>query len=217
MKCTLPAVPASSMCSIALALLLLMPMVSFASGIERFQAYLRTMQSARGEFEQKVFDRNRKLVQEAKGSFAFQRPDRFRWTYLSPTPQLIVGDGERLWIYDQELNQVSVRRLSGALGATPAVLLAGRADIEKLFELSDAGTRDGLEWLEARPRERDAGFERVRIGLGVGDVRAMELIDAFGQTTLLRFVNVQRNPGIDPATFRFVPPKGADVVGETGR
>lgn len=188
-----------------------------ASGIERFQAYVRTTQSARGEFEQKVFDRNRKLVQEAKGSFAFQRPDRFRWSYASPSPQLIVGDGERLWIHDQDLNQVSVRRLSGALGATPAVLLAGRADIEKLFELSDAGMRDGLEWLEAKPRERDAGFERIRIGLGIADVQAMELVDAFGQTTLLRFAKVQRNPAIDPATFRFAAPKGADVVGEIPR
>jgi outer membrane lipoprotein carrier protein len=185
-----------------------------ASGVDRFQAYLRATQSARGEFEQKVFDKDRRLVQEAKGSFAFQRPDRFRWSYEGPTPQLIVGDGQRVWTYDQELNQVSVRRLAGGLAATPAVLLAGRADIEKLFELSDGGTRDGLEWLEARPRERDAGFERVRIGLGVADVQAMEFVDAFGQTTQLRFARVQRNPAIDPATFRFAPPKGADVIGE---
>jgi len=203
--------------SFLLSALLLLSGLAHASGIERFQAYVRTTQSARGEFEQKVFDRNRKLVQEAKGSFAFQRPDRFRWSYALPSPQLIVGDGERLWIHDPDLNQVSVRRLGGALGATPAVLLAGRADIEKLFELSDAGMRDGLEWLEAKPRERDAGFERVRIGLGVADVQAMELVDAFGQTTLLRFTKIQRNPAIDPATFRFVPPKGADVVGETPR
>lgn len=197
-----------------LAFALLMPLAASAAGLERFQAYVRATQSARGDFEQKVFDKNRKLVQEAKGSFAFQRPDRFRWTYEGPTPQVIVGDGQRLWIYDQDLNQVSVRKLAGGLAATPAILLAGRADIEKLFELSDGGSQDGLEWLDARPREKDAGFERVRIGLGVADVQAMELVDAFGQTTQLRFNRVQRNPAIDPGTFRFTPPKGADVIGD---
>lgn len=193
---------------------LLLPLAASAAGLDRFQAYVRSTQSARGDFEQKVFDKNRKLVQQARGSFAFQRPDRFRWTYEGPTPQVIVGDGQRLWIYDQDLNQVSVRRLAGGLAATPAILLAGRADIEKLFELSDGGSQDGLEWLDARPREKDAGFERVRIGLGVADVQAMELVDAFGQTTQLRFNRVQRNPAIDPGTFRFTPPKGADVIGD---
>jgi len=184
------------------------------SSLERFQAYVRTTQSARADFEQKVYDRSNRLVQESKGSFAFLRPGRFRWTYAKPHPQLIVGDGERVWIHDEDLNQVTVRRIVAALGSTPAALLAGSSDIERAFELSEGGTRDGLEWLEARPREREAGFERIRLGLGVAGVEAMELTDHFGQTTLLRFRNVARNPQIDPATFRFTPPKGADVLGE---
>jgi len=134
--------------------------------------------------------------------------------YAKPVDQLIVGDGERVWIYDRDLEQVTVRRLSKALGSTPAALLAGAAEVEAAFDLRDAGVRDGLEWLEARPKEREAGFERILIGFGPEGLRAMELADHFGHTTLLRFTNVQRNPKLDPAQFRFVPPPGADVLGE---
>jgi len=185
-----------------------------ASSLERFQVYVRTTQAARADFEQKVYDKNRKLVQESRGSFVFLRPGLFRWTYAKPYPQLIVGDGERVWIYDEDLNQVTVRRMARALGSTPAALLAGASDIEKAFELSDAGDRGGLAWLEARPREREAGFERVRLGLGVSGVEAMELLDHFGQTTVLRFTSIARNPKLDGSEFRFTPPKGADVLGE---
>jgi outer membrane lipoprotein carrier protein len=186
--------------------------VSGAASLERFQNYVRTTQSGRADFEQKVYDKGGKLVQESKGSFAFMRPGRFRWTYAKPA-QVIVGDGERVWIHDPELNQVTVRRMARAIGATPAALLAGSADIDKAFELSEAGEKDGLEWLEAKPREREAGFERIRLGMGLAGVEAMELLDHFGQTTRLRFRNVVRNPQIEPGTFRFTPPKGADVLG----
>ena len=185
-----------------------------ASSLDRFKDFVRGTQSARAEFEQKVYDRSGKLTQESKGSFAFQRPGLFRWVYAKPVDQLIVGDGERVWIYDRDLNQVTVRKLSRALGSTPAALLAGSADIEKAFELSDAGTKDGLEWLEATPREREAGFERVRMGFDADELRAMELFDHFGQRTVLRFMNLRRNPKIDKLEFRFEPPKGADVLGE---
>jgi len=193
---------------------LLAPALAPAAGVERFQSYLRGTQTARADFEQKVFDSERKLVQESKGSFSFLRPGRFRWVYAQPYPQLIVGDGRRVWIYDEDLNQVTVRAMAKALGSTPAALLAGAADVERAFELADAGSRDGLEWLEAKPREREAGFERIRLGMGTLGVQAMELTDHFGQTTVLRFSNVVRNPQLDPASFRFVPPKGADVLGE---
>src|SRR6267142_2226846 len=162
-----------------------------AAAVERFKSFVRTTQSARADFEQKVYDRDRKLVQQAKGSFVLLRPGRFRWVYDKPVDQLIVGDGERVWIYDRDLKQATVRKLSKALGSTPAALLAGASEVESAFELSDAGERDGLEWLEAK-----------------------ELSDSFGQTTLLRFFNLLRNPQVDPAQFRFVPPKGVDVLGD---
>src|SRR5688500_19895094 len=188
--------------------------ITNAAAIDRFKAFAKATQTARGTFQQKVYDRDKRLTQESKGSFVFNRPGKFRWTYAKPVDQVIVGDGERVWIYDRDLNQVTVRRLSKALGSTPAALLAGSSDVEKAFALSDAGTRDGLEWLEAKPREAESGFERIRMGFSASGLEAMELTDNFGQTTRLRFSNLQRNPGIDPGEFRFEPPKGADVLGE---
>ena len=185
-----------------------------ADAVERFRNFLKNTQSARADFEQKVYARGDKLTQESKGSFVFQRPGRFRWTYSKPVDQVIVGDGERVWIYDRDLNHVTVRKMSKALGSTPAALLAGSSDVEKAFTLSEAGTRDGLEWLEAKPRDPEAGFDRIRMGFSATGIQAMELVDNFGQTTRLRFLNLQRNPKTDPADFRFEPPKGADVLGE---
>jgi outer membrane lipoprotein carrier protein len=187
---------------------------SDAAALERFKAFASGTQAARADFEQTVRDRAGKTLQQSKGRFVFQRPGKFRWTYEKPVDQLIVGDGERVWIHDRELNQVTVRKLTRALGSTPAALLAGSAEVEKAFDLSEAGKRDGLEWLEAKPKEREAGFDRVRMGFGENGIQAMELVDHFGQTTLLRFSNLARNPKVDPQEFRFTPPKGADVLGE---
>ena len=185
-----------------------------AGSLERFQSFIRTTQSARGEFEQKVYDRNKKLVQDSKGNFAFQRPGKFRWVFSKPYSQLIVGDGQRVWVYDADLNQVTVRKLTSALGATPAALIAGNADIEQSFEFTDTGEAGGLQWLDAKPREKDAGFERIRMGFGLAGIDAMELVDQFGQTTMLKFTNLQRNPALEVGLFRFTPPKGADLLGE---
>jgi len=185
-----------------------------AAGLDRFKSFLRTTQSARAEFTQQVFDRQGKLLQESSGSFSYVRPGRFRWVYAKPNPQLIVGDGAHVWIYDEDLNQVTVSRMARALGSTPAALLAGSAEIEQAFVFTEVGTQGGLEWLEAKPRDRDASFERIRLGMGADGVEAMELHDHFGQTTLLRFSRLARNPRLDPESFRFTPPKGADVLGE---
>lgn len=185
-----------------------------ADALDRFRSFLRDTKSGRADFEQKVLGREGRVTQESKGSFVFVRPGRFRWTYDKPVDQLIVGDGERVWIYDRELNQVTVRKISRALGSTPAALLSGASDVEKAFALSDAGAREGVEWLEAKPREPEAGFDRIRMGFSAKGLEAMELVDNFGQTTRLRFLNLQRNPKIDPAELRFEPPKGADILGE---
>jgi len=200
---------------VAFALLaLLLGAQAQASSLERFQSYVRTTLSARADFEQQVYDGRRQLVQSATGQFSFERPGRFRWHYATPMRQLIVGDGERVWIYDEDLAQVTVRRLERALGSTPAALLAGSADVVQAFEFTELGLREGLEWLEAKPREAEAGFVRIRLGLSAVGVEAMELLDHFGQTTQLRFSNVERNPALDPAGFRFTPPPGTDVLGQ---
>ena len=185
-----------------------------AASLDRYRQFLDGTRSARAAFEQTVVDRNGQKVQATKGSFVFQRPGKFRWVYDKPADQVIVGDGKRVWIYDRQLNQVTVRKMEAALGSTPAALLAGGTDVEKAFILSDGGEKDGLEWVLAKPREPEAGFESVRMGFKGNELRAMELKDQFGQTTLLRFANLQRNPKVDPQTFRFDPPKGADVLGE---
>ena len=200
--------------ALVVAVLLALATPVFADSVERFQVFVRTTPSAQASFEQKVYDKAGKLVQSASGTFSFQRPGRFRWTYAKPNPQLIVGDGTKVWIWDEDLNQVTVRRLSRAIGTTPAALLAGAADVTQAFAMQDLGARDGLEWLEAKPRDKEAGFERIRLGLGTAGVEAMELVDPFGQTTVLRFSNLVRNPKLEADAFRFTPPKGADVLGD---
>jgi outer membrane lipoprotein carrier protein len=200
-------------CLLACALALVVSAAG-ATSIERYKSFINETQSARAAFEQKVYDRNGKLVQESRGNFVLQRPGRFRWVYEKPADQVIVGDGTRVWIYDRQLNQVTVRKLSAAIGSTPAALLAGGTGVEKAFALSDAGEKDGLEWLEATPREREAGFERVRMGFNAKGLDSMQLTDNFGQTTVLRFSKLERNPKVNPAEFKFDPPKGADVLGE---
>src|SRR5580765_3078603 len=190
------------------------PVGVLASSLERFSDFINGTLTARGEFQQKIFDRNRRLLQESSGSLAFSRPGRFRWTYVKPYAQLIIGDGSNVWIYDEDLKQVTVKKLGLALGSTPAALLAGNNDAMRAFRLSDQGAKDGIEWLEALPRDKDGGFERIRMGFDAAGLRIMELVDGFGQTTVLRFNSLERNPRLSPDLFRFVPPKGADVIGD---
>lgn len=185
-----------------------------AAAIERLERFMSQTQSARGEFEQRIYDRNRRLIQQSSGTLAFLRPGKFRWSYAKPYPQLVVGDGERIWIYDEDLKQVTVRKLDAALGATPAALLAGNNDAMKAFTLRDEGSDAGLEWLSATPRNKETSFERIRMGFSAAGLERMELTDAFGQTTHLRFIALDRSPGLDPDLFRFVPPPGADVIGD---
>src|SRR5688500_4366693 len=132
-----------------------------ADSLERFKTFVRETKSARAEFVQQVRDRSGKMTQESKGDFVFQRPGLFRWVSAKPVDQVIVGDGGRGWIHDRDLNQVTVRKFSPALGSTPAAPVAGSADIEKAFKLSAAGSKDGIEWLEAKPGEWEANFETV--------------------------------------------------------
>ena len=157
-------------------------------------------------------DRQGKVVERASGTFAFARPGKFRWTYDKPNKQVLVGDGSKLWIYDPDLNQVTVKRIDAAISSTPAALLAGKDDITALFTLRDAGAADGLEWVEATPKAQDTGFERVRLGLKGRTLEAMELRDQLGGRTLLHFSDLKANVAVPADAFRFTPPKGADVL-----
>jgi outer membrane lipoprotein carrier protein len=192
----------------------LLPAAACASSLDELKALLTRTTTARAQFAQIVLDRNMKRLQQATGTMQFSRPGRFRWEYDRPHEQLIVGDGKRVWLYDKELNQVTVRRMDRALGSSPAAILAGSNDIEKDYALSAVGSRDGLEWLEAVPRAQDTAFERVRLGFGKTGLEAMELRDQFGQITVIRFSTMERNVKLPGELFRFTPPKGADVISE---
>ncbi len=184
----------------------------YAEAIPKFQQFLSGTPAGSAAFDQKVYERGDRLIQQSTGQFIFSRPGKFRWTYDKPK-QVIVGDGVKVWIYDEDLQQVTSRRLGNALSSTPAALLTGGAEVSRLFALKEEGARDGIDWLEAVPKEKDTGFERIRIGFR-GDVLAsMELQDQFGNRTVLVFSSFKRG-GQNPAQFRFVPPKGADVIGD---
>lgn len=186
-----------------------------ASAIESLRAFVKDTRTMRATFVQTVLDRDARVMQRSDGVMQFERPGKFRWAYEKPYEQLIVGDGARVWFYDRDLDQVTVRRLDQAIGASPAALLAGSGDIESGFDLAELGARGDMEWLEARPGVREGTFEWVRLGFSsTGEFKAMELRDHFGQTTVLVFSRVERNPRLAPELFIFNPPAGADVISD---
>jgi len=182
-----------------------------AAALEQFKAFVASTKAARGEFTQKVVAQGSK-DKLSSGSFTFARPGKFIWTYAKPYEQVLQADGEQLYIFDKDLNQVTVRKLGDALGSSPAAILFGSNDLEKNFTLSEAGSRDGLEWLKATPKAKDSSFEQILIGLKGGVPEAMELKDSFGQTSVLAFRKFEKNPALNAGAFTFVMPKGADVI-----
>lgn len=195
-------------------LLLLTPLAGHASGIDALRNFVTSTHSASARFAQMVLDKNMKLLQQASGTMEFSRPGKFRWVYQKPYEQVIVSDGNQLWIYDKDLNQVTARPLDRALGSSPAALLAGKDVLEENYTLASIGNQEGLDWVEAVPKTKDTAFERVRIGFGKSGLEAMELRDQFGQITVIKFADVERNPKLPPQTFQFTPPPGADVIRE---
>jgi outer membrane lipoprotein carrier protein len=184
-----------------------------ASGIDQLRAFVDGARTGKATFRQVVAGKSGRVPQASSGTFAFARPGKFRWSYDKPYAQLLVGDGDKLWIYDRDLNQVIIKKLDRALGATPASLLAGSNAFETNFVLIDGGNADGIEYVEAKPKTPDTGFDQIRIGFRENLPRTMELHDTFGQVTQLTFDTFERNPAIDLALFRFSPPPGADVIG----
>ena len=197
-----------------LILLCLLPGLASAAATDALKVFLTQTQTVKARFAQMVLDKNLKPLQQAQGVMQFSRPGKFRWDYHKPYEQVIVGDGTRLWIYDKDLNQVTVRKLDRALGSSPAALLAGSNDLERDYKLSNLGMDKGLDWLEALPKSRESVFVRVRMGFGKSGLEAMELRDQFGQTTVITFADVERNPRLAADVFRFTPPQGADVISE---
>jgi outer membrane lipoprotein carrier protein len=193
------------------AVLLATAVSAHADALDTLREFVRDVKSGRAAFTQTVSSADGVKQRSSAGSFEFARPNRFRFSYAKPFEQLIVSDGQKVWIYDADLNQVTVRKLSQALGATPAALLAG-ASLEKEFELSAQPSKDGLDWVLAMPRQKDGAFQSMRVGFRGKELAAVEILDSFGQRSVLQFSQYAANVALPEQSFRFVPPAGADVI-----
>jgi outer membrane lipoprotein carrier protein len=210
---------------VALGATLFVASQAFASGTEQLKQFVAQVHSARGSFVQRELKAqpNAKNASDAiatatshattsSGTFAFARPGKFIWSYEKPYQQVLQSDGEMLYVYDKDLNQVTRRKLGGALGASPAAILFGSNDLEKNFTLRDAGVKDGIDWLELIPKSKDTQFKSVGIGFRDGNLEAMELHDVFGNVTLLTFSGIEKNPSLPASHFKFTVPQGADLI-----
>ncbi len=195
-------------------LLLILPLAGPAWATTPVQRYFQDLQSLRADFIQRVYDERARIVQSSSGRMLMRRPGQFRWDYRTPAEQIIVADGERLWAYDVDLAQVTVRKLDTALSATPLALLSGAAPIEETFAVGNVQTRDGLAWYDLTPRQPQPEFRLLRVAFKGDELVSLELEDSFGQRTRLDFQKLERNPTLDPALLKFTPPPGVDVVGD---
>jgi len=194
---------------------LLISGTAYAGASDKLKSFMASTQSGQADFTQVMLDKKGKKIQAASGTMQFLRPGKFRWVYQKPYEQIIVGDGAKFWLYDVDLNQVTVKKLDATLGSSPAALLSGNNEIERAFTLTDTESKGGLDWLEASSKTPDSGFDKIAMAFNAqGDLTAMVLRDSFGMQTELRFSKMQRNPQLAPSLFKFVPPKGADVLGE---
>jgi outer membrane lipoprotein carrier protein len=183
-------------------------------GRKRVESYLDGLQGLQAQFHQVLTDRSGRAIDEASGVLAIRRPNRFRWDYREPYSQVIVADGSRIWLYDTDLEQVTVRKLDDTLSATPAMLLSGEGNLDENFTVTGFENDSSIEWVEMEPKRSDTDFKSVRLGFEGTTLKHMQLADKLGQTTRLTFTNVERNPVLDPSRFTFTVPPGVDVIGE---
>ena len=190
---------------------LLVGAAAHADSVDTLREFVRDAKSGRANFTQTVTSPDGAKKKTSSGSFEFIRPDRFRFAYSKPFEQLIVGDGHKVWLFDPDLNQVSVRKASQALGATPAALLAGDS-LDRDFTLQPQPDKDGLAWAQATPKAKDGPFQFMRVGFRGKELAAVEIVDSFGQRSVLQFSNVASNVQLPTERFRFTPPAGAEVL-----
>lgn len=196
---------------LACALLAAAPLAARADAVDALKSFVQEVQTGRATFTQTVTSPDGGKTKTSSGSFEFARPDRFRFAYTKPFEQLIVADGQKVWIYDADLNQVSSRKFSQALGATPAALLAG-GDLTRDFDVIAEPPKDGLDWAKATPKAKDGAFESMRIGFKGKQLVAVEITDSFAQRSRLTFAQFAANVELAPQSFKFTVPKGADVL-----
>jgi outer membrane lipoprotein carrier protein len=183
-----------------------------ATGLDRLNEYFANVQTMAAELHQTVFNRKGQKTQDVNGRMLLQKPNKFRWDYQKPYAQAIVGNGEKVWVFDEDLNQVTVKSFTKLMGNTPAAMLAGGKDMEKYFDVQEGDSKDDLEWALAKPKTPDSGFESVALGFRGEVLSKMELVDSFGNRTVIEFSKVLRNPKIPASSFNFKAPAGADVL-----
>ncbi len=192
---------------------------AFAGGLDNLEAFVKSTRSGRADFTQVVTSPSKDgaapRTKTSSGTFEFQRPNRFRFVYKKPFEQSIVADGQTLWLHDVDLNQVTARKQSQVLGSTPAALIAAAPDLRALqsdFNLQDSPDKDGMQWVTATPKGKDAQLQNVRIGFKGTELAALEILDSFGQRSVMSFSKVEVNPSLSAEAFSFKPPAGADVI-----
>lgn len=183
---------------------------------KRLQVALKNLDNISAEFKQTLRDEDKKIVQQSRGTLKLQRPGKFAWIYTDPFEQQIVADGDELWIYDVELEQVTVKPMDASLSNAPIMILMKQSDVSDQFTISEVGQRKYLYWVELKPNSGDLEYTTIYIGIEEDSVRAMELQDQFGQSTQIVFENLRVGVVHDPASFKFVPPPGVDVYGVGG-
>jgi len=189
---------------------------SAATAVDYLQRFFSEITTFGANFDQVVLDEDLQIVEETNGQMWITRPGKFRWDYAKPAEQRIIGDGERIWIYDKDLEQVTVRGQDATVGRTPAILLAGSGNIEDSYDIEDMGPQGETTWVALKPKDVDSQFESVRIGFSNdGYLKTMELVDGFGQTTRITLHEAEENKALDPQLFAFVPPEGVDVIDES--
>jgi len=199
---------------LSLLLLAMAATVQAGEGEARLDRFLDGLHTMEAKFIQTLIDPRGELIEESHGTLWLSRPGRFRLHYSNPYEQLYVADGEKIWMYDKDLEQVTVKPQSDALGSTPAMLLSTTEPLQQNFAISELGAHEGFQWLELKPLAADSNFDFVRLALEGDVLRAMEMVDGFGQTTRLYFESVVRNPQLAADKFQFEPPPGVDVIGE---
>jgi outer membrane lipoprotein carrier protein len=181
------------------------------SPINQLKVFLKASSSLSAEFKQVSFNKAGQAAQSSFGQFYLSRPGKFRWNYQKPFAQEIVSNSGKVWFYDADLEQVTVKQLDDSLGSTPALLLTGQVDIDEKFVLQEQGSEDDLKWIKLSPKNEESGFKYILIGLNNGQLGGMELSDNFGQLTRIYFSNIKLNPALNDSLFEFKPPKNADV------
>lgn len=186
-----------------------------AAGVARLRSFLANVQGMEARFRQQVIDSRQLVLEDASGSVVMQRPGRFRWNYQAPFERVIVADGEKVWLYEADLDQVTIRRLTNGIGDTPAALLTGKESVLERFAVEKSWVEDGLALVRLKPKSADADFAGVTLGFDGPELRRLLLDDRLGQQTRIDLTEVRTNPRLSPEVFRFQPPPGADVIDDS--